>query len=278
MQRISHAKYWSPYFTTDIRARNKNRIKRIISQINKSIAGWNSKQIQKSLLRRLYSHQIMNKGVMILIVNYQIFIHLFRLFHLTNDRFIDRLIDWFIDWLIDLLIYWLIYRIENSIGQINKSITRWKLKKIWCKWVLMLQRLSRAVSLTFGSKRRYSIANCSRVDELHLREADYGRGDQNGGDTLMAQSPVSSSATDRKDSIFSAFRNGNACQRFLKLCFGVHPYRPYFDKHSKKFVDNLSHGRINSISQIDRVCRVVFPLSFTVFMSFYFWYYNSDPA
>jgi hypothetical protein len=126
-----------------------------------------------------------------------------------------------------------------------------------------------------NSRRRYSIANCSRIDELNLREADYNREQQNGGDILTA-APCASDPFERNDSIFVAFSKGNACQRFLKLCFGVHPYRPYFDRDTQKFVANLSHGRINSISQIDRVCRVAFPLSFTIFMSVYFWYYNSN--
>ncbi|XP_055333460.1 gamma-aminobutyric acid receptor alpha-like isoform X2 [Paramacrobiotus metropolitanus] len=133
------------------------------------------------------------------------------------------------------------------------------------------RKLSRALSQTYGSRRRYSIANCSRVDELHLREADYAR-DINGGPLgkELTESP------ERKDSIFSAFLAGNSCQKFLRLCFGIHPYRSYFDKDTKKFVENMSHGRINSISQIDRTCRVAFPVSFTIFMSFYFWYYSSE--
>lgn len=136
---------------------------------------------------------------------------------------------------------------------------------------ISFQRLSRAMSQTYGSRRRYSIANCSRVDELHLREADYAITGANGGPSIPEnESPQ------RSDSIFSAFRKGNACQRFMRLCFGIHPYRSYFDKHKEKFVENLSHGRINSISQIDRTCRVVFPLSFTLFIICYFCYYYSD--
>ncbi|OQV18234.1 Gamma-aminobutyric acid receptor subunit alpha-6 [Hypsibius exemplaris] len=87
---------------------------------------------------------------------------------------------------------------------------------------LQRRRISRAASITFGSKRRYSLANCSVVDELHLREADFGGHDWN-GDTSWHRRPWDRSARIP----FSRLSGMGTPPAFLKLCFGVHPYRPY---------------------------------------------------